>query len=280
MRFCGNPMWTHPMCNSQLELERRKMHNKKRLVVNNNGSPRLTATGPFQPEKLKRHREKREPFHDTSSPHRKDRSSTESQPKVDSVIDDANQRNARPPCTKHTIRHCYCKPSLAFPKVSSEDWNAHVRPATRKERLKFGEPYDTFRRPLSRKAGGSIFESKDESNRFEIKTPPYFDRRRGFYGYMQNRREQDSWAPCSYGETGWGSKEDGDIGGSEGYEDMEVLPRVDQSYNTDGLVLQWLRGQLIAEREKTAILQKRLRTLEEECVDHYADGETGALCSG
>ncbi|KAM3416691.1 hypothetical protein BST61_g8282 [Cercospora zeina] len=208
----------------------------------------------------------------SSNPHQRNRPSTKSQARVDSIMASSKPHLTQPPCTQHTIRHCFCTSPKTFPNVSKEDWKAHVRPVANAQRLNFGEPYDTFRRPLlarsRRMAGGTIFESKDQGNRFELKPPPYLS---------QNQREEkkeESWAPCDYDETGWGNGgddgEDGEGSGSEGYEDMEVLPRDEQACNTNDLVLEWLRGQLNAERQKSAGLSKRLRTLEEECVDSYS----------
>ncbi|PPJ52432.1 hypothetical protein CBER1_11007 [Cercospora berteroae] len=209
-----------------------------------------------------------------------------SQRRVDSVID-SSQRNTRPPCTKHTIRHCYCKSPKIFRVLSQEDWKTHVRPVMSPQRRNFGEPYDTFRQPLDRFKGGSVFESRDKSNRFKVKTPPDLD---GLYDRLPAQRYVRSWAPVDYGGNDWGktsqcpeNAEDGEgaqgVQGQEaewtnsalhsGYDDMDIAPEIVETDNTDDLVIEWLQGQLIAGRQRNAALEKRVRTLEEECSDPH-----------
>ncbi|GIZ45295.1 hypothetical protein CKM354_000846800 [Cercospora kikuchii] len=260
------------------------MHNRRRVVADSNGSPRLTQTGSLQAAKM-RSRDKSESTYSENN-HQDHWHSPESQHRVDSVID-ASQRNTRPRCTKHTIRHCYCKSPQIFRSLSQEDWNTHVRPVMSPQRRNFGEPYDTFRRPLDRFKGGSVFESRDKPNRFEVKTPPDLD---DFYDSLRNSRCMRSWAPVDYGENDWGKtprcaenlengegaqRGQGQDGGwnesafHSGYEDMEVAPEMDEADDTDEVVIQWLQAQLIAERRRNAALEKRVRTLEEECTDPY-----------
>lgn len=260
------------------------MHTRRRVVADSNGSPRFTQTGPLQAAKM-RSRNKSEAIHSENN-YRAQWYAPESQHRVDSVID-SSQRNTQPPCTKHTIRHCYCKSPKIFRELSQEDWKTHVRPVMSPQRHNFGEPYDTFRQPLDRFKGGSVFESRDKPSRFEVKTPPDLD---GFYDSLRGQRYTRSWAPVDYGENGWGKTprcpEDAEDGegtqwgqGQEnewtksafhsGYEDMDIAPEIVEPDNTDDLVIEWLQGQLIAERRRNAALEKRVRTLEEECIDPY-----------